>query len=700
MTCSPNENSLSPPKTTPPNLDGFGSPFSPALPTLPELALPTSIIEDIVELVNKLGLQLPSGLLKPNADGLMRTVNNAISNLFSQFAPFLSFYNFIMAALNLFKCIIEILCAIPDPFAIAFKLKKLFTECLPPFMALFPATALIAMIISLMLLILALIEYIITTIIAVIEDLIKNFEVLGKATELNDAESALAAAQKIASLLCAIQNILAVLIALAAIINVIETLAKLASGTICADGDSDGCCPENICPQFIKTTPNGIRVASGKLIYFKQIGVDVASALSLPANIAAMLSFPPIRTERWQIYDNVGDASFPISSIITPIQGNVFWPDLPDFNSTLSLRKAPYTVDLSITLNPKDFGFADVKGLRKFIIKDCVVVRRPYLGVYYYSNLFQPTPTTGTLNIEGGLVYEVDDSPYMIGSTQATLNTFLHQTDSSAISVPGSDDSLQYDVEFTWKPNAGALAGYQLTTVGCMPEVNTEKSIQNAIIIANGIGAVIDKLPPTPAGEKVISTGNFLPNIQGTLDCTNNAITEFRKNGTIETAAILQATLETCLNDLKNQTTATLCAALFASVSIFKSTVSANPQLQFTSRAVEIKVILNDPSGINIATNIPQSCADELAAKLTAETTLGTSSKFIYDGFNSFTSQIISTDAGIGTITVLFDKKVLSKIIPGIVGGSSTIIEEQLLGYTFVDAGISSPTRRDEKDNK
>ena len=154
------------------------------------------------------------------------------------------------------------------------------------------------------------------------------------------------------------------------------------------------------------------------------------------------------------------------------------------------------------------------------------------------------------------------------------------------------------------------------------------------------------------------------------------------------------------MNDLKNQTTATLCAALLASVSIFKSIVSANPQLQFTSRTVEIKVILNDPSGINIATNIPQSCADQLAAKLTAETTLGMTSKFVYDGFYSFVSQISSEDAGIGTITVLFDKKVLSKIIPGIVGGSSTIIEEQLLDYTFVNAGISSPTRRDEKDSK
>lgn len=699
MTCSSNDNSISVPPTTPIQMPGFGQISSPIQIPISEIQLPTEIVEDIVGLVNKLGLQLPSGLLKPNPDNLMKTVMSGFRSLIDQFAPFLSFYNLIQAAINLFKCIIEILCAIPDPFAIALKLKKLFSECLPPFMALFPATALIAMIISLMLLILALVEYIIVTIIAVIEDLVKNLDVLSKAVELNDAESALAAAQKIAALLCSIQNILAVLIALAAIISVIETLAKLASGTICADGDADGCCPENICPPFVKTTPSGIEVKSGKLIYFKQIGVDIASALSLPANIAAMLNFPPIRTERWQIYDKIGNASFPISSIITPISGNVFWPDLPDFNSTLSLRKAPYTVDLTITLDPKSLGLTDVKGSRKFLIKNCVVVRRPYLGVYYYSNLFQPTPTTGTLNIEGGLVYEEDGSSYMIGSTQATLNTFLHQADSSATAVPSVDDSLEYDVEFVWKPNAGALAGYQLTTVGCMPEVNTEKSIQNAIIIANGVGAVIDKLPPTPTGEKVLSTG-FLPNIRGTLDCTNNAIAEFRKNVSKETAAIFQATIDICLNDLKNQTTATLCAALLASVSIFKSIVSANPQLQFTSRTVEIKVILNDPSGINIATNIPQSCADELAAKLTAETTLGTISKFTYDGFNSFVSQISSEDAGIGTITVLFDKKVLSKIIPGIVGGSSTIIEEQLLDYTFVNAGISSPTRRDEKDSK
>lgn len=700
MSCTTNDNSLNPPQTTVPQLPGFGPITSPIQIPSPELQLPIFLVEDIVELVNKLGLQLPSGLLKPNPDHSMKLVIDAINNLFSQFAPFLSFYNLIMAAFNLFKCIIEILCAIPDPIAIAFKMKKLFTECLPPFLSLFPATALPIMIISLMLLILALIEYIISTIEAIINDIVENLKTYAKAAETQDAESMLAVAQKIAALLCSIQNIFACLTAISAIISVIDTLSKIVSGTICADDDKDGCCPPNICPEFIKTTPNGITVTKGKLIYLKQIGVDVASALSLPPNIAATLNFSPIRKERWQIYDTSGLGTFPISSIITSVSGNIFWPELPDFDSTLSLRKAPYTVDLKISLNPKDFGHNDVKGLRKFIIKDCVVVRKPYIGIMSYSNQLNYTNIFGTLNIEGGLVYETDESPYLINNNQATLNTFLHQNDSMATEVPSVDDSLSFDVEFIWKPNAGALAGYQLTTVGCMPEVNIEKAAQNAIIIANGVGSLIDNLPPTPSGQKVLSTGTFLPNVQGTIDCVNKSISDFRKDLSIENSALFQASIETCLNDLKLQTESTLCAALFKSVSIFKSLVLIDPEMQFTSRSIKINVILNDSNGINISKGIIKNCADELASKLKAEVSFGNVLNFDFDGVDSFVSEISSEDAGSGILTVLFDGKILSEIIPGIPGGESTKIVDQSKNYTFISAGVDSHVRRDERDSK
>src|SRR4030067_1393771 len=152
--CRASDSSMDVTASPPPNIPGIGSLFAPLQIPIPELDLPTDLLEDLLELMGKLGALFPSGLFKANPDFGMKNVLDFIANILSQLAPFLSFYNFIMAALNLIICIIEVLCAIPNPFAVAAKLKRLFAECLPPFLNLFPWLALLAMILALLLLIL------------------------------------------------------------------------------------------------------------------------------------------------------------------------------------------------------------------------------------------------------------------------------------------------------------------------------------------------------------------------------------------------------------------------------------------------------------------------------------------------------------------------------------------------------------------
>lgn len=697
MPCSPSDNTLNPTVSPGIPIPGFGLPFSPIQIPLPDFDLPTDLLEDLLALLERAKALFPGGLLKPNLDLGTKSILDAIAKMLNMLAPFLAFYNFIMALLNMIICIIEVLCAIPNPFAVASKLKKLFTECLPPFLALFPFLALIAMIIALLLLILALIEYIIRTIIAIIEAIIKNLTILADGLTLQDAESTLAAAQKIASLLCFIQNLLAILVAIAAILAIIQALSLFAGGAICDDNDPDGCCAPDICPAFIKNNDDGIQVPLGQMVYTRQIGTDVASILSLPANIAALFNLPPVREERWQLISQSPNALYPISSIITPILGNIFWPDPLVFAADTQPKKAPYTVDMRVRLNPITFIPTDGYGERFFRITDCIVVRKPYLGLLTFNNGVNLSNLSGTLNVEGGLVFEDDGTPYMVNGVQATLNTFIHQADSQASSPPVVDDSITFNsVDFTWKPNHPTLAGYSLTTVGCIPEVNIEKATQNAIAAAEGLANVATKLPQAPAGKVVPSTG-ILPNVLGAQQCVTDALAIFRKDVSNVGAATFQAAMETCLGDLRDQTSAVICNAIIAAVSQFKSTMVLDTDVQFTTRPIKLSVELRDGAGTLLSGDLPTDCIGNLEDKLKGEVTFGKVSSFIYDGSQFFDALITSKEAGLGEVTVSFDNKIFNIVIVGTVDVPSSI-EENILDYQFIDGTVESPVRRDATD--
>src|ERR1700727_1730693 len=134
-----------------------GSPFS--LPTIP---IPSVDLEDLLDLFNQLQLLGPMGAFKPLLiPDISKSIADAIMTLLDQFMPFLMLYKFLLPVLNLIICIIEVLCALMNPFALIAALNRLFTVCIPAFLALFPIFALILLIISIIILLILLIEYIV-----------------------------------------------------------------------------------------------------------------------------------------------------------------------------------------------------------------------------------------------------------------------------------------------------------------------------------------------------------------------------------------------------------------------------------------------------------------------------------------------------------------------------------------------------------
>jgi hypothetical protein len=711
MPCNPNDNQINVDIPPPPTVPGFGIPLSPIQIPLPNFELPTDLIEDFLSLLQKLSALFPSGTFNAFPDINITGFLGFVSDVLRQIAPFLSLYNFFLAILRLLKCIIDVLCAIPNPFAVASKLIVLFTECLPPFLNLFPIFALIDMIIALLLLILAIIQFIIDTILAIIIEILKNLAIFVDAAELQDAQSILAVVQKIANVLCYLQNILAALVALAAIINIIKSLASFGGVTFCQSEEEDGCCPLVLCPPFIKNTPDGISTNQGKLIYISQIGLDSATLfgdLGMDPAMAALISIPPIRKQRWQVFDKNIDAIYKISNIITPVipvLGDDFWAEEVLMTKDTSSKKAQYTVDLKLKVNPAQFGITDFGGERFFKIKDCIVVERPYIGAYRYNSEEDSIGTRdltqgtfGVLSIAGGKVYELledgTEVEYFGGAPeQRTLNTFIAVLDPltglppvvSSPPPPGVDDSISFDnIEFTWKPNAAALAGYNVTTFGCIPTVAIERDIVNSVIIAEGLEPVIDKLPE-------------LPDVEGAHRCVISALEVFRKNISPTTASEFQAAALSCMNKLRDDVISTITAAVKLGASAFKSDYQLDTDLQFTGRNIKVSVFLKDPAGTLLTTNLPIECSTEIASNIKSEITLGEITSFEYDGYSTFVADLTSQIPGDGQITVLFNDKVISEFIPGS-NGNPSLIRENVKTYTFVDVNASVPVRRDETD--
>ncbi len=696
MPCNPSDNTLNPIVLPGIPIPGFPSPpASPINIPIPGFNLPTSLVEDLLALVDKLKIQWPSGILQPNIDGFTKTILDGVVALFNQIAPFLSLYKLITAALNMIICIIEVLCAIPNPFAVAKKLIKLFTECLPPFLAIFPYAALIIMILSILLLVIALIEYLIETVLGIIEDLLSNFKKISSAITLHNAASVDAITLKIGNLLCDIQNLFAVLVALGAIFAIIQALAAMAGGPICGSGDGEGCCGPETCPPFISNNPDGISGSFGTMKYMKQVGTDIAQIFSdagLPGIPPAYFNLAPLRAESWQFWDSRFSPPYPFSDIIvpTPISGNIFYPEGKVFSATSAIKHVPYTIDLRVSLDPIIFHSSDFKGNRFFKIKDCVIIQKPYIGVFNFQSSLSPIPFTGTLSLQGGLVFEDDGTtPYIVSGKQATLNTFIHSNKVTVI--PGIDDSVIFqNIEYTLKPNHPILAGEGLITFGCIPAIAQAKGIQNAVILAEDPQAVDQKLPAN-------NNGSILPDVSGTQSCLDKALQKFKSNITTETIATFQAETVACLNNLKSQSLSTYCTAIQVAVSQFKTTASLSITTQFLARPIIISVILKDSSNSILSNNIPISCVPVLEKLLTTETTFGSVGGFVYDGTLKFLAPITSKIIGGGEIKVLFNQKVISQLIINPIDNSS-ILQEVVLPFNFIDPTYTAVIRHDFTD--
>jgi hypothetical protein len=207
-------------------------------------------------------------------------------------------YGMLAVVMKLVSCIIDVLCALVNPFAVIAALIRLFGSCLPDFILLLPQLAIPAMILCVIKIILAIVTYVVTVIIPLLQDVIANVQDLIEAMATGNEQAAQAVAFKIVSILKELMNVVGILAALDAVLAMVKALLGLGIGIPCGGGGgSCGGCGDDQCPPVFENRTlsgtDGVLTATamfggGSLEYL----VDFASAAH-KENFLALAPFFP-----------------------------------------------------------------------------------------------------------------------------------------------------------------------------------------------------------------------------------------------------------------------------------------------------------------------------------------------------------------------------------------------------------------------
>jgi len=702
MACDPSTNSINiPPPGPSPQLPGLGLPFSiPKIP-FPDVKIPPGVPEDIIDLIERIVALFPQGIkFQPNADALTKSVWDALASLFNQMAPFLGLYKFIQALLKIILCVIDVLCSLFNPFSTLKAIKRLFKQCLPEFLSLFPWIALLIMILSLILLLIALIEYIIQVIVAYIKQIIENIKILTRAIQVNDAESILAAVNKIAYLLCLIEQLFAILMALGALFAIVEPLMRLMGGSVCSKGGSSGCCDDDFCPQFIANEPLGMSSGTGRLIYQNKLQPIIPAD---PMFDFLRLSPPPaLRNERWQFVDtDPGDYRF--LDIITPSieRGFTYWPDNEIFENSANLVRVPYLVDMNIRIDPADFGNpSDTGGERLFSIQNVIVHQKPTAYPTSWNNGTETTvPVSGNLVLVGGLVYEFDSSTdgyaaYMINGEQATLETLVSRDVTYTNDFPASDDGYNFfDIQYNLRWSYEVLIDKKLINLMCQPEAAAESMVLNSEF--SDFRSVFDKVGDLP---NIGTLSSDRKDGTGTLGELARALTAFRENINDESANVFQAEMERSLNALKADAEDFYSRGAVAAADVFASDFELDPEIQFIRNDITVTIRLKEKTGTQLGLGITKEIGDKMAEIITATPSFGEISAFEYDGYGNFIAVLTSEIPGEGDLLGFISGESLKEVIKRDDENVPSEIQDRVLHYEFV--GRTSITSREAGANR
>jgi hypothetical protein len=418
-----------------------------------------------------------------------------------------------------------------------------------------------------------------------------------------------------------------------------------------------------------------------------------------------------VRQESWQIYDLQQEIQQQFRNIfdgydIPNTPKPVFFPTEATYTTMTPPNQACYTLDLRVYYNPTSWGriiTAD-NNERWIRFKDCIMISVPTENLNNYDNSVIKI-TNAVVKLAGGLGFEDDGTTVLKGydidgvtqtDLQATIDTFLHMPTKVTVdgALTSTDGYMFNNVEYVFKPNIPVLFGKELITAGCVPEFAIERTFVNTVLVGSA-NVTLQSV------NKLLNSDNF-PNPAQAQECLSTALSGLRGNLTPEGAATFQATALVCLAKLQSDTEQALGDLIGLGFDPCKSKFELTPATQFTTRAIDVKISLNERNGTSITNGLSEAIAENISARIVPHISFGNITNFAYDGYQYFNASITSKTSGSGIITVSFDDQLFcTNTIPSNIDEPPTHTI-QSLAYEFVyvpeaTTGDGQP-RRNESD--
>lgn len=546
------------------------------------------------EYTDKIKCNCPGGALIRPAPLPSATINigDAIADISKGLTVFTSAYGMIVVVIRMISCIIEVLCALINPFAVISAIIKLFNECLPAFILIFPQLAIPAIIICLVKIILAIIEYILTVIVPLINEIVKNIQSLVDAFANNNQDAQLAIAFKIVSLFKELQNILGILSALGALWDMIKALLSLGVGIPC--GGSDACCNDENCPSIIKNS-TGASGTDGFLDvkYTYETPLIYFSAASIVNDLKAIRNFFPAGFD----YVNVTDKER-LPYILT-IDNTDFAMSGVDENGIASLLTTQSSYISDGYLSSVDmYGSTLPSTDARFFTSEGSFV--PLYANNRYITIIDPNGAEPASKNNGTwLIYGVYDNHNVLLHKTSVTDTWSYGPEANELNwymVPqlGPNKNFSFDI------NHEELIRHNLIGIGCHPAVRA-----TVAGVENRFPQLKDTvLPEIPDINILISNLNNCLTAVAPLNLTSEWVLNNYATMAINIVG-LQSCVTESLNNFQSDMIDYVKQLIDKVIDLESSLLVAVPNLQMIGKDVTINMIPLDKNGARLTLGLP-----------------------------------------------------------------------------------------------
>ncbi len=486
------------------------------------------------QLLKQISCIVPAGVhIKPSSIP-SATVNlgDILADQTKILTAFTSAFSLITEIVKYIMCMMDVLCAMPNPIATVIAVARLFGKCLPEFILILPQLGIPAEILCLIKILIAVARFILETIFPIIEDIIRNVEDIKSALEDKNEDAIQAVAFKLTQLIKEIVNIFGILAVFEAIFIMIKAL--LGINIPCIPGSSScSSCKKDNCPDAIKNfSTDGL---DGYLtVFYENDGIDysmIFSSVSKKDDFLQMKNFFP--NVNYSLIDDPEDAAYSLefegsTYVVTSIENAGYLNIISVKNPTFDDGYLSSVYNSAGVITP----FTDPTNQIRFGTKTKTFSN---LYVNNYINL-RDTNSGGSLNSGTFKIEQVFDSYNVIltkgqafgsGSGWNTSATLDPSTSSSPGCkmiwryVPKAPNSVN-NQPFSLKVNHDELLRHSAISISCHPTVSAgAQGLKNRFPILSDL-----TMPVLPSYFEINSTTGNVQLYDDSIKCMGRMLPE------------------------------------------------------------------------------------------------------------------------------------------------------------------------------